>query len=121
MVPTFMYKSNAKKILTKFSQVAVLVIALTTGICTTAIVIPFVTPPAHAQSWIDRIQLTGAYVNVNGNPYYLGDYNETGAPVYPGVTWELRNNGRIIAKGYGRTPRAALWLIQKFFQTIPVS
>jgi hypothetical protein len=92
----------------------------TAGLAATAIVSPFTTPAAHA-GWIDRIQLTGAYVNVNGNPYYLGDYNQTGGPVFPGATWELRNNGQIIAKGYGRTPRAALWLIQKFFQPIHAS
>ncbi len=100
--------------------VLALIATSTVGFTATAIVSPIATPAAHA-GWIDRIQLTGAYVNVNGNPYYLGDYNQTGGPVFPGVTWELRNNGQIIAKGYGRTPRAALWLIQKFFQPIHAS
>jgi hypothetical protein len=90
------------------------------GLAAISIVSPIATPAAHA-GWIDRIQLTGAYVNMNGREYFLGDYNQTGSPVFSGVTWELRNNGQIIAKGYGRTPRAALWLIQKFFQPIHAS
>jgi hypothetical protein len=90
------------------------------GFTTASIVSPLTTPAAHA-GWIDRVQLTGAYLNINGRQYFLGDYNQTGSPVFQGVTWELRNNGQIIAKGYGRTPRAALWLIQKFFQPIHAS
>lgn len=90
------------------------------GLAAISIVSPIATPAAHA-GWIDRIQLTGAYARIGNNEYFLGDYNESGGPVYPGVLWELRNDGQIVAKGYGRLPKSALWLIQKFFQPIPVS
>jgi hypothetical protein len=100
--------------------VIVLFVSGSLGLATASIMSPIATPAAHA-GWIDRIQLTGAYLNVNGREYFLGDYNQTGSPAFQGVTWELRNNGQIIAKGYGHTPRAALWLIQKFFQPIHAS
>jgi hypothetical protein len=111
-----MSKFNSQKQVGAFLA-ATLIASGLLGITTAAVV---TLNPAQAQAgWIDRIQLTGAYLRVGSREYFLGDYNGTGRPEYQGVTWELRN-GSVIAKGYGRTPGAALWLIKKFFGPITV-
>jgi hypothetical protein len=73
------------------------------------------TPSAnHVASWWD---ITGLYLNINGQPVYLGEYAQTGDAgiVYPGSTWEAKSNGQVVGHGYGRVSgRFYNWACQKF-------
>jgi GTP-dependent phosphoenolpyruvate carboxykinase len=61
--------------------------------------------------------VTGVYLNINGQPFYFGEYAQSGDSgiVYPGSTWEIKSNGQVIAHGYGRvSSRLYQWACQRF-------
>jgi hypothetical protein len=72
------------------------------------------TPSANQIAWWD---ITGIYLNVNGQPFYFGEYSQRGDAgiVYSGSTWELKSNGQVIGHGYGGVSgRFYNWACQKF-------
>jgi hypothetical protein len=61
-------------------------------------------------------EITGIYLNINGQSFYFGEYSQTGNSgiVFPGSTWEIKSNGQVIGHGYGRVSgRAYRWACQK--------
>jgi hypothetical protein len=38
-------------------------------------------------------EITGIYLNINGQPFYFGEYSQTGDSgiVFPGSTWEIKS------------------------------
>jgi hypothetical protein len=73
------------------------------------------TPSANQiAAWWD---ITGLYLNINGQPLYFGEYAQSGDAgiVFPGSTWEAKINGQVVGHGYGRVSgRFYNWACQKF-------
>jgi hypothetical protein len=66
--------------------------------------------PAQA-SWT-RLVPSGAYANINGKEFFVGDFVRDPNPRCPvHCTWAVRMNGRLSAHGAGRTPRWVLSLL----------
>jgi hypothetical protein len=101
------------------------------GLSVAAIVSPIETPKAQAAifkqpsststpsanqiaAWWD---ITGLYLNINGQPLYFGEYSQSGDAgiVFPGSSWEAKINGQVVGHGYGRVSgRFYQWACQKF-------
>jgi hypothetical protein len=73
------------------------------------------TPSANQiAGWWD---ITGLYLNINGQPLYFGEYAQSGDAgiVFSGSTWEAKMNGQVVGHGYSRiSGRFRQWACQKF-------
>jgi hypothetical protein len=73
------------------------------------------TPSANKiAGWWD---ITGLYLNINGQPLYFGEYAQSGDAgiVFSGSTWEAKMNGQVVGHGYSRiSGRFRQWACQKF-------